>query len=380
VFTVLHTESSKGWGGQENRILQESLGLAERGVRTILLCQPYSELAQRAQKAGLEVKACWMRKSYDLPAIGSILKIIKAEDINIVNTHSGRDSFLAGIAARLSRRKPVVVRTRHLALPITSKTTYSILPHKIVTVSEYVRGYLIREGIDPEKVVSIPTGVDLRRFAPDRAKGSLTSELGLTEDAPLIGTVAILRMKKGYHVLLDAIPLILKKIPEAVFVFAGDGPQRENISNRIAALNLAKNVILLGLRGDVPDILKSLDLFVLPTQEEALGTAFLEAMAMEKPVIGTDVGGVREVIMDGVNGYLVEPRNPSALAEKAVALLRNKDLAHMMGTEGRRIVESATRLRECVTACSRSIRHCFGRGTHEARACPDVPPCESAPG
>lgn len=339
MYTVLHTESSKGWGGQENRILQESLGLAERGVRTILLCQPDSELALRAQKAGLEVKTCRMRKSYDLPAIESILKIIKAEDINIVNTHSGRDSFLAGIAARLSRRKPVVVRTRHLALPITSKTTYSILPHKIVTVSDYVRGYLISEGIDPEKVVSIPTGVDLRRFAPDRAKGSLRSELGLTEDVPLIGTVAILRMKKGYHVLLDAVPLILKDVPEAVFVFAGDGPQRENISTRIAGLDVAKNVILLGLRGDVPDILKSLDLFVLPTQQEALGTAFLEAMAMEKPVIGTDVGGVREVITDGVNGYLVEPQNPSALAEKAVTLLRDKDLARKMGAEGRRIVE-----------------------------------------
>jgi len=150
--------------------------------------------------------------------------------------------------------------------------------------------------------------------------------------------VGILRVKKGHHILLDAIPLVLREVPETMFVFAGDGPQKRNILNKIEGLGLKDKVLMLGLRRDIPDILKSLDLFVLPTLQEALGTSFIEAMAMEKPVIGTDVGGVGEVIKDGINGYLVEPDNPSALARAIVSVIRDREGAVRMGKEGRKIV------------------------------------------
>ncbi|MDA8215208.1 MAG: glycosyltransferase family 4 protein [Nitrospiraceae bacterium] len=339
MLTMLHTESSKGWGGQENRTLQESIGLKRLGVRVIILCQPDSVLAKRAHAEGIEVRTCKMRKSYDLFAIKYMLNLIKNEKIDVVSTHSGRDSLLAGIAGRLSRRKPIIVRTRHLALPITSKVTYSLLPHKVVTVSEYVRQYLINEGISSEKVIAIPTGIDISRFDPNKPDGNLRQELGLKSDVPIVGTIAILRKKKGHHILLEAIPLILKKIPDAVFVFAGDGPQKENIITKIEQLGLADKVFLLGLRKDIPNILKSINVFVLPTLQEALGTSFIEAMSMEKPVIGTDVGGVGEVIRDGINGYLAEPNNPPALADAVIKILEDRERAMAMGIEGRKIVE-----------------------------------------
>jgi len=339
MFTILHTESSRGWGGQENRTLQESIGISKLGARVLILCQPDSMLYEQALAEGTEVRTCKMRKSYDFPAIKYILKLIKTESIDVINTHSGKDSFLAGIAGRISRKRPVVVRTRHLALPITSRVTYSLLPHMVVTVSEYVRQYLVKEGISPENVVAIPTGIDLSKFNPERATDNLRDQLGLREDIPIVGTIAILRIKKGHHVLLDAIPLISKEIPEAVFIFAGEGPQKENILNRINNLSLSNKVFMLGMRRDVSNILKSIDLFVLPTLQEALGTSFIEAMAMEKPVVGTDVGGVGEVIKNGVNGYLVEQNNPAALSEAVIKILRNKERARMMGIEGRKIVE-----------------------------------------
>jgi glycosyltransferase involved in cell wall biosynthesis len=151
--------------------------------------------------------------------------------------------------------------------------------------------------------------------------------------------VAILRRKKGHHVLLDAVPEILRAVPEAVFVMAGNGPQRDNIEGKIRSLDLSKKVFLLGLRKDVPNVIASLDLFVLPTLEEALGTAFLEAMAMEKPVVGTRVGGVGEVIEDGVNGHLVPPENPATLARAIVDILRDREKGRRMGIEGRKIVQ-----------------------------------------
>jgi glycosyltransferase involved in cell wall biosynthesis len=130
----------------------------------------------------------------------------------------------------------------------------------------------------------------------------------------------------------------LREIPDAMFVFAGDGPQKRNILNKIEGLGLRERVYMLGLRRDIPNILDSIDLFVLPTLQEALGTSFIEAMAMEKPVIGTKVGGVGEVIKDGVNGYLVEPENPSALAAAMVRALKDRKGARNMGREGRKMV------------------------------------------
>lgn len=336
-ITVLHTESSKGWGGQELRTFHESAGLIRLGARVLILCQPGSMLAENARAAGIDVKLCTMKKSYDVFAIKKILTLIGDENIDIINTHSGRDTFLAGVAGRLSLKKPRIVRTRHLALPITSKFTYNLLAHKIVTVSEYVREYLISKGIPPAKIAAIHTCVDLNKFDPDKAGDSLRKELGISADTLVIGTVAILRRNKGHHILLEAIPAVLKEVPEAVFVFAGNGPQKQNIENEIKARGLRGKVYMLGLRNDIPDILKSIDLFVLPTLQEALGTSFIEAMAMEKPVIGTDVGGVSEVIKDGINGCLVKADDPMDLAEAIIKVLRSDRRGRMMGIEGRRM-------------------------------------------
>lgn len=336
-ITILHTESSTGWGGQENRILQECIGLRQLGAKPIILCQPDSMLAKRASAEKIETRTCRMRKSYDISAIRYIFLLIAKENIDVVSTHSGRDSLLAGIAGRLSRKRPLIVRTRHLALPITSRVTYSLLPHMVVTVSESVRQYLIREGINNKKVIAVPTGIDVNRFDPDKVPCSLRHELGLKPDVHVVGTISILRYKKGHHILLDAIPLVLNKMPQTVFIFAGDGPQKENILNKIKKLGLGDKVLMLGMRKDIPEILKSIDIFVLPTLQEALGTSFIEAMAMEKPVIGVNVNGVSEVITNSLNGYLVQPNNPPALAEAILDLLQNRGKAKAMGIEGRKI-------------------------------------------
>ena len=335
MITVLHTESSQGWGGQERRTLRECQGLLARGARPIVLCQPGSVLAQRAAEASIEVRTCRMRRSFDVFAVAAIARLIRAEGVDIVNTHSGRDSLLAGLAGRLSRRRPVIVRTRHLALPITSKMSYSVLPHRVVTVSEFVRGYLIQRGVPAERVIAIPTGIDCARFQRDGVESGLRKEWGIDPIAPLVGTVAILRYKKGHHILLGAIPQVLAAMPEARFVFAGDGPQQANLAAKIAAMGLEGKVLLLGLRRDIPSVLNAIDLFVLPTLEEALGTSYLEAMAAGKAVIGTSVGGVGEVVRPSCNGYLVPANDPVALAQAIILALRDPAHLHAMGQAGR---------------------------------------------
>lgn len=328
---IVHTESSKGWGGQENRTLNELLCMRKVGHRVAVVCQPEARLGGRAREVGIEVFEVPMRGALDIPAILSMRRIFKRLGAHIVNTHSGRDTQLAGLAARTcGHNRPRIVRTRHLALPITSRISYSVLPDQVVAVSRFVAEYLVSAGVPREQVVAVPTGIDLAPYQAD-AGGNLRAELGLPVDALLIGTVAILRKKKGHAELLEAAAQVLARYPKAHFVFAGDGPQMENLQRRIEELGVSKNVHLLGLRRDVINVLQSLDLFVLPTYQEALGTAFMEAAATSTPAIGTNVDGVPEVVRDGETGLLVPAKDANALAQAILTLLSDPARRQAMG-------------------------------------------------
>lgn len=331
---VLHTESSKGWGGQENRTLNEMIGLRELGHEMAVVSQPGARILDRAREAGFPTFAVPMRNAVDLPAILRLRSVMAEFGAEIVNTHSGRDTQLAGVAARsLGKGRPRIVRTRHLALPITSRFTYSVLPDHVVTVSRFVGEYLASAGVPRDRISAVPTGVDFSRYQASPDGGTLRAELGLPADVPLVGTVAILRRKKGHLELLEAIPSVLARHPEAHFVFAGDGPIEHVVREGVISAGLQDRVHMLGLRRDVVNILQSLDLFVLPTHQEALGTAFIEAAAMGVPAIGTRVDGVPEVVADGESGLLVPALDVAALAEAISRLLDDPQLRQRLGRQ-----------------------------------------------
>jgi glycosyltransferase involved in cell wall biosynthesis len=327
---VLHTESSTGWGGQENRTLQEAIQMRARGVEVLFACRRGAKLGQRARELGFAVDEFAMRNSFDPVSIVGMARAFRRHRVDLVNTHSGRDTLLAGIAAHLLPKRPRIVRTRHLILPITSKATYSVLPDHVVCVSQAVRDYLAGAGVPAHMLSTVPTGVDTARFDPAATETTLRAELGIAADVPLIGTVAILRMKKGYQDLVAAIPRVLATVPNAHFVFAGDGPQRQNIEHALAVAQLSERVHLIGLRRDIPQVLKAFDLFVLPTHQEALGTSYIEAQAMGLPVIGTRVGGVPDTMIEGKTGLLVPPHDPPALADAIIALATDAARRHAM--------------------------------------------------
>ena len=335
---ILHTESSKGWGGQENRTLNELITMRARGHELAVVSRPGARIIERAKEAGFATFTVDMRGAIDLPAILKLRSAIKAFRADVVNTHSGRDTQLAGMAARTLAHRPRIVRTRHLALPITSRFTYSVLPDHVVTVSKYVEDYLVSAGVPREGITTVSTGVDFSRYDCNTVAGNLRDELGLPADSLLVGTVAILRAKKGHAEILDAAPEVLRRFPNAHFVFAGDGPQTDNLKARIAADGLDGRVHLLGLRRDVTNVLASLDVFVLPTHQEALGTAFIEAGAMGLPAVATRVDGVPEVIQDGTTGFLVPAQQGHALIEPICRLLGDAILRQSMGANAREFV------------------------------------------
>ena len=336
---VLHSESSTGWGGQENRTLNEMIAMRERGHEMAVVSRPGARILERALEAGFPTHAVDMRGALDLPAIIRLRRVMRDFRADIVNTHSGRDTQLAGIAARsLGKRRPRIVRTRHLALPITSILTYRMLTDRVVAVSRFVRDYLISAGIPSRLVVAVPTGIDLASYVPVVGGGTLRAELGLPAGTVLVGTVAILRVKKGHADLLRAAKLVLRRFPEVHFVIAGDGPQMQNLLRLIGELGLESRVHMLGLRRDVTNVLQSLDLFALPTHQEALGTAFVEAGAVGLPVVATNVDGVPEVVAQGETGVLVSPGDPAALAEAISGFLEDPVRRRQFGDNARRHV------------------------------------------
>jgi len=340
LITVLHTESSLGWGGQERRTLRELLGLSREAFRPLLACQSESRIGEEARKRDLPVATVKMRGNFDPLAVGRLWGLIRRHSVDIVHTHSSADSWMASTAARLSPRRPKVVRTRHLNAAFNVRQIYTLMADRVVTVGGSTREYMIREkGIPADRVVTIPTGVDLTVFDPERVPGDLREELGIPAQAPVFGTVSVFRRLKGHQYMLEAVPEILRAVPEAKVLLAGEGPQEKNIRSKVEELGIGKAVFLPGFREDIPKVLNTMDVFVFPSLQEALGTAILEALAMKRAVVASRVGGIPEIIEDGKTGFLVDPEKPAAIAERVIPLLKNPDLRRQVGDRGRRFVE-----------------------------------------
>ncbi|WP_284505520.1 glycosyltransferase [Caballeronia sp. INDeC2] len=332
---ILHSESSKGWGGQEIRTLKEMVALRESGHTVELICPSDARIGQHCAELGFAVHHARMRSGGDMQSMLRIKALLRRRAFDVLNTHSGHDSLVAGTAGRLAGT-PLIVRTRHLALPISSLATYTWIPHRVIAVSHYVRRYLISAGVAEKRVQTIYDGIPRPQAV---AHSTLREELGLAPDAFVACMVAIMRDKKGHEDLIAAVRPLVDTHPDLHVVMAGDGPRFDNIKAIVDSLGLANRIHLLGFRTDIPNIFRGSDLFVLPTHQEALGQAFIEAMAAGLPVIGTRVDGVPELIEDNVNGLLVAPHDPVALRGAIARMIDDPALRQRLRDEGRRITE-----------------------------------------
>jgi glycosyltransferase involved in cell wall biosynthesis len=193
---------------------------------------------------------------------------------------------------------------------------------------------------DCSNVVVVYDGIEFGIFESVRARASIRSELGIPADAPLIGEVGRVSEIKGYEDFVLAAAIVKKAVPDAAFIGVGgrtkpDADYEQKMLQLIDSENLQGSFRLIDFREDISDIMSALDLLVLPSRSEALGRVLIEAMAAGKPVIGTQIGGIPEVIEDGVTGLVVPPRSPDALAQAIIKILRDPNLAYRIGTAGR---------------------------------------------
>jgi glycosyltransferase involved in cell wall biosynthesis len=342
MHTILHTESSQGWGGQEMRIVQESLEFMKRGYRMMIACQPGSKLRKEAEAKGIPVIVLRMRTAIDPLAVENCIRAIKKKGVDLVHTHSSTDSWCCSMGAKLMGIP--VIRSRHVTTPINTNCfsyfLYMKLADRVITSGETIRRQMIESnGYNPQKVISIPAGIDEKRFSPDINGDYVRGDLGIREDNYLLGVVSVLRSWKGHVYLLEAFRTLREKIPHLKLVIAGSGPQERNIRKYIEGNGLAGKVIMTGHREDVPQILKSMDLFILPSySNEATSQVIPQAMAMGIPVISTFAGGIGEVVRDGETGKLVPPRDAPALSEAIFWAYQNGEETRKMAQKAREFV------------------------------------------
>ena len=258
-------------------------------------------------------------------------------------SHSSSDSWLVALATRFLRRPPAIVRLRHLSGPVgrgpLNRWLYGRLPARVVTTGTVINKMLIeRLGLDPTRVVAIPTGTDLDRFKPG-ARDAARAALGLPAAAKIVGIVATLRSWKGHRFLIAA--MADPKLAGARLVIVGDGPQEPALRAQIVRLGLGERVMLAGRQDNVLPWLRAFDVFALPsTGSEGVPQALMQAMACEVPAVATAAGGIPELVRDGENGLVVAAENPAALAEAIARLLSDRALAGRLAAVGRREVEA----------------------------------------
>ena len=333
----LHIDTARTWRGGQNQVLVSVMGLRALGQRTMLVAHPRGELRQRA-KEGLDLMPLAPRTEMDLGAAWRLSRLIKQLRPDIVHAHDPHGVAMAAMALSMTTQlvKPPLVAARRVDFRLRGSTLSRWKYRQVdlfICASEAIRKLLIADGVPAERTVTVHEGIDLGRAdAAPRAK--LHEELWLPHHAPLVGNVAALVPHKGQRHLIEAAALVVRQVPDARFVIAGEGELRPALERAIREHRLEKHVLLCGFRPDVLSLHKAFDIFVMSSVTEGLGTSLLDAMACGKPVVATTAGGIPEVVVDGETGFLVPPRDHEGMAAALVKLLRDEDLRQRMGNAG----------------------------------------------
>jgi len=357
---ILHIETGLHLYGGAQQVLYLLGGLKAGGGVNILVCPAGSAIGAAAVSSADVVEAP-MGGELDPRFLFSLVRVIRERRPDLVHVHSRRGADLWGpIAARLTGTRALLTRrVDNPEPPWLARIKYS--PYeRVVTISEGIRRVLLSEGLPPERVRCVRSAVDSRPFKGERDREWLRREFGVGPEETAVAVIAQLIERKGHRSLIQAVPGILRKCPRARFLFFGKGPLRGELEQLCREAGLGEKVLFAGFRKDLPRVLPCLDLVVHPAFMEGLGVSLLQASAAGLPIVAGRAGGIPEVVRDGVNGYLVEPGDVSALEESVVKVLLDPGLARRLGHAGQEIVGGEFSLEAMVEGNRRVYREILG--------------------
>lgn len=304
----------------------------------MLVAHREGELFRRASE-GPDLVPLAPVNEIDLATAWKLSKIIRQWQPEIVHAHDPHAVSMASLALSFSapEPRPTTIASRrvdfHLQSHAFSQWKYRQVDG-FIAASRAIKDILIQDGIPAARIEVVHDGIDVERIR-NRPAIDVHGEYWLPHGVPVIANVGALVGHKGQKYLIDAMPLVLREVPDAHLLIFGEGDLRAPLEKQIKQLSLAKRVLLPGFREDVMSLMKSADLFVMSSVTEGLGSAVLDAMAMGHAVVGTRAGGIPEAVVDEETGLLVEPADPRALAAAIVRLLKDSDLRKRFGEAGR---------------------------------------------
>ena len=308
----------------------------------------------------------------DAIATGAVAALLTDLRPEVLHNHMYRAELVGTRAAialgDIGRPRPYVVSTIHSSRVRSEEDRQQLrlltsrMDH-LIAVSRSIVAKLENEGRDAAPISLIHNGVDLDRYDHQGPCCTLREEYGLPAEGPMVGVVARLEPEKGHPTLLEGWVQVAAAIPDASLLVIGEGSRREALETMAAELGLAGRVVFTGRRDDVPAVTAALDVAVLPSYREALGLTILEAMALSRPIVASNVGGIPEMVEDGVTGLLVPPHDADALAAAIIRLLRDHPLADMLGRAGHDLVHE----RFCIELMVAAVEQIYDDGARAMR-------------
>jgi len=273
-----------------------------------------------------------------------LFQIMRLDNVSSVMTFTHHSNLLGipiawinGIPVRIAAHRGRIHGFPRWQEKIHSWMINSGMATKLVAISKQIGKDAVSEGVNPEKILVIPNGVEPLDFDPS-VRVKKRNELKIKPDQFVVLSVGRLSYEKGHDVLIGAVPTVVQEYPQTVFIFSGDGPQRSALENQVDTLDIRQNVFFLGVRTDVRELITAAELFVFPSRSEGLGQALLEAMSVGITVVASNVGGIPEVIENGKSGVLVTPEKSHAFAQAIIEMLGNEQQRKIFSSAARETV------------------------------------------
>ena len=344
---LIHTEASLGWGGQEIRTLTECKWFRDQGFRCILMASDESEISKAFKAEGLEVIPVEFKKSTQAGDFFRCYKLFRQMKPDLVGAHSNIDTrvaLAAAAAAGVKRR----VRYRHVSIPVKVSPWNHLIYRKfataIVTTADSITDELKRNFSLPDGFIrSIPTGVaDTTVSDRAEARRQVLGNLGLPESAILITQVSVLRLWKGHRDLMAAFDSLAETNPDLHLVLVGGGPGIKYLPDHAAGFASRDRIHFAGHQEDPYPFFKAADVVTLASiGGEGVPQSALQCFACGTPFVGTRVGGIPDITVDGVNGLLVSPEAPAELASAIAKIISDPELAASLGANARKTFEES---------------------------------------
>lgn len=369
---ILHVETGMHLYGGALQVMYLLRGLQQMGVHNVLVCPQSSQIEAAASGYVGKLQALPMTGDLDWRFIFRLRKIIRAEQPDVVHLHSRRGADVLGAIAAKLERTPVVL-SRRVDNPEPKwwvKLKYSLYDH-VITISEEIKRILVREGVNEQKLSCVHSAVDTDLYAARCDRNRFRETFAIQKKQFVIAVVAQLIRRKGHRYLLNILPSVTQQYPNTKVLLFGQGPLEAELREQVEKLGLRQVVQFAGFRKDLPKILPCLNCVVHPAEMEGLGVSLLQASAAGVPIIASAVGGIPEIVQDGVNGYLVPAHDEQALQKALERLLQDEFTAKRMAKQGRKIAQQNFSIAAMVAGNAAVYQRLLAKPSPTAPSSPD---------